>query len=648
MLQNNMRKWWGFAFFMLVLSAGSAARSEETESPTVAVQKAYLSELIHRAYQKKLSRQRYWHLLLHYQKDFFGGYTSLADGPGFFMATHGKTSPQAELEATLEKFFSDEPVGASQQQAQCAFPARYRWLKEQLEFDPERLPERVCERFRTWTGTLDPQSATLIFPSAYMNNPSSMFGHTLIRIDQKGQTEETRILAYVINYAADVTTDNGIIFAIFGVTGGFRGYFSIMPYYLKVREYSDMENRDIWEYKLNFGEEQIERMLMHAWELGNTYFDYYFFTENCSYHLLSLLEIADPSLHLTEGSRSWIIPADTVRWVAEQPGLVSEVVYRPSRSTEIRRKWERMAKDERGWLKRIYNDPEALRQERFAGLHLSSQALVLDVTSDYLRYLEVSDDEKRETYSQRKQTVLEARSALKVRSEAIDIAPLTSPPEKGHKTARAGIGFGWRGGEPFEEIHLRAAYHDLLDDEIGYTSDAQIEIMSGSLRHYNHRNRTRLDELTLAGIISLSPMDSLFKKPSWKVSTGFNTIEADECDHCSYFNINTGVGVALQARLIRHEVLYAFTELDLNYGNVFEKDYRAGGGGTAGLLMDIARWWKIHLFTTYLSFPLGDRSHEFRSSFQQRLTLAKDLALRLELNRRHRQNEGLLRLDLYF
>jgi hypothetical protein len=35
-------------------------------------------------------------------------------------------------------------------------------------------------------------------------------------------------------------------------------------------------------------------LLMHAWELGNASFDYFFFKENCSYHLLSLLEYADP------------------------------------------------------------------------------------------------------------------------------------------------------------------------------------------------------------------------------------------------------------------------------------------------------------------------------------------------------------------
>ena len=91
-----------------------------------------LKELIRQATEARLSEQRYWHLLLHYRQDLTGGYTSEVDDPGFFLAPNGKTDPHAELEATLAKFFSDELVGRSRQPAQCAFVARYHWLKSRL------------------------------------------------------------------------------------------------------------------------------------------------------------------------------------------------------------------------------------------------------------------------------------------------------------------------------------------------------------------------------------------------------------------------------------------------------------------------------------------------------------------------------------
>ncbi|MGH7254226.1 MAG: DUF4105 domain-containing protein, partial [Nitrospirales bacterium] len=213
----------------LLLVTGAAETVEAVEAPD----HAYLSDLIRRATEAKLADERMWHLLLHYRPTVLGGVVSEADDPGFFLAPEGKTDPQAELAVTLAHFFNNELVGRSRQPAQCAFIARYHWLKTRLKFDPARLPPIRCERFDAWLAELAPAGVSLIFPSAFMNNPASMFGHTFLRIDQKGQTEQTRILAYTINFAADVDTDSGIAFAVLGVAGGFKGYFSTIPYYLK-------------------------------------------------------------------------------------------------------------------------------------------------------------------------------------------------------------------------------------------------------------------------------------------------------------------------------------------------------------------------------------------------------------------------------
>ena len=149
----------------------------------------YLVELIDKGRQAKLAGEREWHLLLHYRKDLFGGHTSEQDDQGFFLSPDGKTDPQAELDATLKQFFTNELVGRSKQPAQCAFIARYEWLRNQLHFDETRLPPMACERFERWFADFEAQSITLIFPSAFLNNPASMFGHTLLRVDQRGQTD---------------------------------------------------------------------------------------------------------------------------------------------------------------------------------------------------------------------------------------------------------------------------------------------------------------------------------------------------------------------------------------------------------------------------------------------------------------------------
>jgi len=635
--------------FRFVLFAAIVLSGIDGFGATPSEDRVYLDELIRRAVAARLFEDRYWHLLLHYRKNVWGGYTSEADDPGFFLSPNGKTNPRMELDATLAQFFLTDLVGRSKQPAQCAFIARYTWLKQQLAIDDARLPPVRCERFDNWFAELNPQSITVIFPSAFMNNPSSMFGHTLIRVDQKGQTEQTRILAYTINYAADVPPDEGISFAIKGVFGGYQGYFSTIPYYLKVQEYRDIENRDIWEYRLNLTDEQIRRMLMHAWELGNAYFDYFFFKENCSYHLLSLFEVANPDWHLTDRFIFWTVPADTVRLLTHQPGLIGDIHYRPSRSTVIKYKRERLADEERPMMRRLTTDPSFSQSEAFKGLPPLRQAFVLDLASDYLRYLSVKDDSHEALHKERNRSVLAARSQLRVRSEEIAVPPVSAPPEQGHETSRAGLAVGWRNDEMFEEVNIRAGYHDLLDPEKGYQRDAQIELLSAALRHYERSDQVRVERFTAANILSLSPMDSLFIAPSWKINAGMQSIRHGTCRYCSAGVVNGGVGAAYETHVIGREVLFAFVEAEASYSSAYGENHRAGAGGTVGLTASLTERWKLLVSSSYLKFPLGEHSDDLRVSVGQRYTIQRNLAVRLEYNHRDRRdNELLFTVHAYF
>lgn len=609
---------------------------------------AYLQHLIAQAQEKHLAAQREWHLLLHYRKRLFGGFESEQDDPGFFLSPSGKTDPAAELTATLTKLFSDEPVGSTRQPAQCAFIARYYWLKEQLNVDPTRLAPLACERFDRWYEDFQVHSISLIFPSAFLNNPASMFGHTLFRVDQKGQTEQTRILAYTINYAAQVPPDAGIAFPIKGIFGSYKGYFSTIPYYLKVQEYRDIENRDIWEYRLNLTENQMRRLLMHAWELGNAYFDYFFFKENCSYHLLALLDYADPDLHLTDEFVLWTVPADTIRLISSKPGLVTDIAYRPSRSTVIKRKRESLPASERDLAHRITQDVSAVSSTAFTQLALSKQAFVLDLASDYLRYRIETTDSPKPEWKERNRAILTARSRLRIPSEEFPVRPFAKQPELGHKMHRAAIGGGWRNNDTFEEATFRGGYHDLLDPEVGYTPDAQIEMASITVRHYNRAERTRVERATLLNLLSLSPIDSVFHAPSWKLNIGMNTIRHNNCQLCSNGVFNGGIGGAKEFRLLTREVLFAFAETEANVSKAYDEMYRIGGGGTVGMLADITERWKIMATGSYLRFPLGDKSDDFRWYVGSRFTLARNWTVRLEYNHRDQDNDVLLSLQAFF
>ena len=626
-----------FALFSLPF----LVHAQESNSP-------YLDELIEHAVKKKLFKDRYWHLLLHYRSNVFGGHISDIDDPGFFLAEDGKTDPEAELRATLAHFFSDELVGRSQQPAQCAFVARYHWLNDQLEFNESFLPSNPCTRFQNWLKELNPDSISMIFPSAFMDNPASMFGHTFLRVDQKGQTEHTRILAYTINYAAEVPPDAGIEFAIFGIFGGYKGFFSTIPYYLKVQEYRDIENRDIWEYQLNFTPQQIHRMLMHTWEMGNAYLDYFFFKENCAYHILSLLEVANPTLYLTNRFHYGTIPADTIRLLFHQKGLVGNVSYRPARSTVLKRKHEALEEGEEQWIAQLMKDPASAQTQEFLDLPLERQVFLLDLTSDFLRFTAGKKADQPQEHKQRNQVILRERSTRKIPSPPFDVKPFTVSPEHGHDTVRMSGGVGWRNHEVFEEIGFRGAYHDLLDPDPGYTLDAQIELVNLSLRHYHRRNQFRVERFTLANVISLSPIDSWFSSPSWKIQFGMDTVKFRSCDLCSNGHVNAGLGGAVETQLFSREVWFLFGEFDANVSKAYRENHRIGGGISGGVLANLTSNWKWMASAGYLGYLLGDRSDDIKISVGQRWTFAKNFAIRTTFTHNDRDNEVLGMVQGYF
>jgi hypothetical protein len=381
--------------------------------------------------------------------------------------------------------------------------------------------------------------------------------------------------------------------------------------------------------------------------MGNASFDYFFFKENCAYHILALLDVADANLQLADRFRFYTFPSDAVRAIAETPNLVQEAVFRPSRRSKVLRGREALSGEERDWLGQIIDNPNVAQSDAFARLTPTRQAAVLDVASDYLLYRAATESDPTRFETQNK-TVLLARSQLTLSTAPVIYQPFSGPPDRGHNILRTGIGIGWREGEFFSEANFRLAFHDLLDPEYGYTPDAQIEVLSVALRHYPRRKHTRIDRFTLVNVTSLSPVDPLFFKPSWKIDTGFDTIQRNGCRFCRIGRLNGGIGLAAETHWQKREVYFGFAEVVTEYGGAFDRSHRIGGGLSLGALADITDRWRLSATTTYLGFPVGDKGSEWRVGLQQRFSLSKDLALRFEFNQRANQQEYLLHLHVYF
>ena len=601
----------GSVFLLLFLLSGSPLQADEP---------SYLASLLAAAREKELSKDPAWHTLLHFKKTLFGSH-SLIDDPRFFLSPSGKTDPEAELEATLRSFFSQELEEA--QPSVCRFVGRYDWLADKLEIDRSKLPVPECRRFQEILEEIKPASVTLIFPAAHINSPASMFGHTLLTVDT---ASGSRLLAQAINYSAVTRETFGPLFAIKGLFGFYPGYFSVLPYYAKLQEYSDIEHRDIWEYPLNLNGEEIKRLLMHTFEMDRIYSDYYFFDENCSYTLLFLLDSARPSLGLTDQLPLWVIPIDTIRKVKET-GLVTGAIYRPSRATMIRHLASLLPRSEwkisRGISVGRIN-PDILLEEKIAP---ERKIVICDLAAEHLQYQYSRKDIEPGEFQERFWKILRVRSALGGAESKYEVPP-PARPDEGHLSNRLRLGAGVRRDRIFEEVGIRPAYHDLLDNGRGYIEGAQIIFGDAALRFYSSERKLILQKLDIIDIVSLSPRDTFFHPFSWKIKTGLvQRTGGDGRDHLVY-GLNPGGGVSYP--LGKGNLLYLMGETEFITGGGLDERYAAGVGASVGLLSNLNDYWKIHLFARDICYPLGDRHNAWEVGLNQNFTLTQNTSLRAE------------------
>lgn len=567
------------------------ARADAGDDPYAAALRAEASRL-------RLSDDRYWDILLHYEKGLLGR-TSLVDDRRFFLSPRGKSDPAAELAATIDGFFQDGPD--ENDSPRCRFPARFDWLSGRLGIDPARLPAPSCPTLDSNLKRIDPRSAALIFAAGHMNAPASMFGHTLLRIDS---SYASPLLSYAVNYAATIDpSDSGLSYAFKGIFGLYPGYYSILPYYDKVKEYHGMDQRDLWEYPLNLSGEDVRRMVLHVMELQGIHSDYFFFGENCSYNLLFLLEAGAPAARLTARFRGWTVPADTVK-AAISAGLLAPPVYRPSQARRIGHIAATLDDDGIARAVAVMDGKEPAARVSADAIPEDRKARVLDLASESIQQRYMKRQLGKDEFQTRFLDVLAARS--RVGDEAGELSPIPVPerPDEGHASSRATLAAGVRKDAFFVEAGVRPAYHDLLDADGGYTAGSQIDFLNAAARYYPEDDRLRLHRLDLVHIVSLAGRDAFFRPVSWKVYGGIVDKPFPDTPGAAVAVLSPGGGFAWASDALG--LAYGLVETEVDVSDRYRKGYAAGGGASAGLIRQVGRSWKFALQARQIFAVFGD------------------------------------------
>nr|WP_240954046.1 DUF4105 domain-containing protein [Solimonas marina] len=486
---------------------------------------------------------------------------------------------------------------------------------------------------------LAPHAVWVVFPSAYLNSPASMFGHTLLRLDGDETQAGTPLLAYAVNYAAATTEHNGLVFAVRGLTGGYRGQFSVLPYYEKVKEYARLESRDLWEYPLALSDDEKHMLLLHLWELRGAEFRYYFFTRNCSYELLTLLRVARPQLQWGHRYDWRAIPTDTLRTLSPFLGAPH---FRPSLATQLVDQAAQLDANERHVALALADGRRAADDPALMAMPRDAQARTLTHANDLLYYGFLSGERSREAALPRSQQLLRARAALATDAGFAPTPPPTDDPLQAHDTQRLALGAAFGSDTRALSLGWRPAYHDLLDAPAGYGPGQQISFLDIAARLDLRDGHLHPATENLIDIVSVSPRTPLFRPISWRVRLAG---EPSRLDGGAFGGVLEG-GPGLSFGRFDALVGYAFLQTRADVNADLPRGWGLGAGPLIGVLANPLAGWQVQAEAERLQ-AIGDAGgSRTMLRFGQQWSLSRDLALRSELRYERWGGSDRLRADL--
>jgi hypothetical protein len=533
-----------------------------------------------------VANSKSWEKVLHYRND-----ESLIDSGAYFFSKDGKFNRLTELKATLLSFSEAEMKKlAFGVDSRCAFPYRFKMLKKYFNLaDPFDCPELA-----EWLKDKDAEKTILVFASEYANNPASMMGHTFIRFQRKNQSISSNHVSFldtVFNFAAQIPDDVGSVsYAVKGLTGGFDAKFSYDTFENQIERYNNMESRDIWEYELSLSEEQTIDLTLHLYELiQNARWEYFFFDENCSYHLLKAIEVVTPEHDLTGELNAWVIPIDTIKILIKSE-IVKNWTYRPSLHSRIKRNYDSLTSEQRS----IFHD--TIDKDMAS----TADVAILDTAILYMNY---KKHNKQGMTTESDTTLMRDLLRKRAQSGALNktvetVAPI--PPQEKPGTFRYGLGLSRSLSSTWLTANIRPAVHEYLSGTDPSGSNHEVVFLAPSLRYNISKTYMDLDHMVFISTANFRQTNPVGFSLAWRILVDVASVsDINVCRFCKSLRFLPAMGTAWAA--FQERVLgIALATIHAEYSPYFSDNHRLGAGVMLQLMfhLDLAklvtkaeRWW---------------------------------------------------------
>lgn len=416
-----------------------------------------------------------------------------------------------------------------------------------------------------------------------------------------------------------------------GIFGGYQAKFSSEAFHRHSQIYNETELRDLWEYKLELTQDEVDLVLAHHWELHDKTFTYYFFKQNCAYQIAKLLELV-VDRPLMNPSKPWVMPYDVIAAAAEPYGdnkkVVQSIRRHESRQEAFYSKFHQLTQNEQTVTQKIAEDINYIKAATYQGLDIRSKKRIVETLLDYYSFLEVSQGELDPEQKEGRRKLLAERFVLS--TEQVDwLASSSAPPHEAQYPSLLQVSptYNSHNGEGLE-LRYRANYYDLLSLDAGRLPFSELSMFD--LRLLYRDNNWSLKRWDLFNIQNLNvsstglPHDGGF---SWSLRAGVANVDL-RCDDCLVAGISGSLGKSY--RLNNNTALYSMID-----GKVQAPDRERGklkAGISTGLISRLTPEWRMSLAVGYHYYLDNIEQHGHTIEWEQRFGQAKDWDIRTNLS----------------
>lgn len=337
-------------------------------------------------------------------------------------------------------------------------------------------------------------------------------------------------------------------------------------------------------------EEQSQNLTLHLYELiNNAHWEYFFFDENCSYHLLKAIEAVTPEHDLTGTLNTWVIPIDTIK-VLINAGIVQSWTFRPSLHSRIKRSYDSLSPEQRT------DFHVSLKGNKV----VTNDVAVLDTAILYMNYNKHSAQGAIGDNAAALTKELLRKRAQSGIANPTPAKPNPYPPHDKPGTFRYGLGFEHSQSSAWLTATIRPAVHEYLSGTDPSSSNLEVVFLAPSLRYGISEKYLDLDQMILISTANFRQTNPVGFSPAWRILADIASEDDPEaCRNCKSVRFLPAIGAAAEAFAGTLQGALLAT-LHAEYSTNFLDNHRLGAGALLQILYHFEavkivakaeKWW---------------------------------------------------------